>query len=154
MVGDKVLLRCTAFKGKHKIQDCWENTIYEVVEQPFKNMLVIKIKPLGVMTEWRWYIGICYYHSYPNLLIMLVNQIIVGLWPNPKETMGTQVAIAASAITSHVQNLSIYKGVQVTIMIQKGLKFVTTLFWKCWGPLVLSIMGLYNYPYRQGLRVI
>ena len=27
MVGDKVLLRHSAFKGKHKIQDHWENTI-------------------------------------------------------------------------------------------------------------------------------
>ena len=33
-VGDKVLLKCTAFKGKHKIQDQWENTIYKVIEQP------------------------------------------------------------------------------------------------------------------------
>ena len=51
MVGDKVLLRCTAFKGKHKIQDPWEDTIYEVIKQPFKNMPVFKIKPWGVMTE-------------------------------------------------------------------------------------------------------
>ena len=36
MVGDKVLLRCTALKGKHKIQDHWEDTIYEVIEQPLK----------------------------------------------------------------------------------------------------------------------
>ena len=50
---------------------------------------------------------------------------------DPKETMGTQVAIVASAIASHVQNLSAYEGVQVTNMIQKGLKFVTTLFQKC-----------------------
>ena len=27
MVGDKVLFRCTAFKGKHKIKDHWEPTI-------------------------------------------------------------------------------------------------------------------------------
>ena len=33
-VGDKELLKCTAFKVKHKIQDRWENTIYEFVEQP------------------------------------------------------------------------------------------------------------------------
>ena len=51
MVGDTVLLQCTAYKGKHKIQDQWENTVYEVVEQPFKNMPVFKIKPQGVMTE-------------------------------------------------------------------------------------------------------
>ena len=50
---------------------------------------------------------------------------------DPKETMSTQVAIVASAIASHVHNLSAYEGVQVTNMIQKGLKFVTTLFWKC-----------------------
>ena len=51
MIGDKVLLQCTAYKGKHKIQDCWEDTIYEVVDQPFENMPVFKIKPWGVMTE-------------------------------------------------------------------------------------------------------
>ena len=47
MVGDKVSLRCTAFKGKHKIQDHWENTIYEVVEQPFGKIPVFKIKSQG-----------------------------------------------------------------------------------------------------------
>ena len=44
MVGDKVLLRHTAFKGKHKIQDHWEHTIYEVVEQLFGKIPVFKIK--------------------------------------------------------------------------------------------------------------
>ena len=47
MIGDTVLLPHTAYKGKHMIQDQWENTIYEVVEQPFKNMPVFKIKPQG-----------------------------------------------------------------------------------------------------------
>ena len=57
------------------------------------------------------------------------------------------MAIAASAIASHVHNLGACEGVQVTNMFQKGLgacegvqvknmfqkglKFVTTLFWKC-----------------------
>ena len=50
---------------------------------------------------------------------------------NPKEIMGTQVAIAVSAIASHVHYLGAREGVQVTNMIQKGLKFVTTLFQKC-----------------------
>ena len=49
---------------------------------------------------------------------------------NPKEIMGTQVATAASAIASHVHYLGAYEGVQVTNLIQKGLKFVTTLFQK------------------------
>ena len=49
---------------------------------------------------------------------------------NPKEIMGAWVAIVVSAIASHVHNLGAYEGVQVTNLIQKGLKFVTTLFWK------------------------
>ena len=44
---DTVLLQHTAYKGKHKIQDRWENTAYEIVEHPFKNMTVFKIKPWG-----------------------------------------------------------------------------------------------------------
>ena len=47
MVGDKILLRQTTFKGKHKIQDHWENTIYEVMEQPFEKIPVFKIKSRG-----------------------------------------------------------------------------------------------------------
>ena len=47
---------------------------------------------------------------------------------NPKETMGSQAAIAASAIVSHVHILGAYERVQVTNLIQKELKFVTTLF--------------------------
>ena len=49
---------------------------------------------------------------------------------NPKVTMGVQVVIVASAIACYVHNLGAYEGVQVTHLIQKGLKFVTTLFWK------------------------
>ena len=53
MIGDKVLLQCTAYKGKHKIQGHWEDTTFEVVDQPFKNISVFKIKPWGVTTEWK-----------------------------------------------------------------------------------------------------
>ena len=51
MIGDKVLLLHTAYKGKHKIQDHWEDTTYEFVDQPFENMPVFKIKPQGVTKE-------------------------------------------------------------------------------------------------------
>ena len=47
-----------------------------------------------------------------------------------KETKGAWVATAASAIASHLHYLGAYEGVQVTNLIQWGLKFVTTLFWK------------------------
>ena len=49
---------------------------------------------------------------------------------DPKETMGTQVAIVASAIAIHVQNLSNYEGAQVTNVTQKGLHFLTAVFQK------------------------
>ena len=52
MVGDKVLLRHTAFKGKDKIQDHWEYNIYEVVEQPLGNIPVFKIKSAGGDEDW------------------------------------------------------------------------------------------------------
>ena len=45
-VGDKVLLKHTAFKGKDKIQDRSENTIYEVIEQHMGKIQVFKIKPM------------------------------------------------------------------------------------------------------------
>ena len=48
---------------------------------------------------------------------------------DPKETMGTQVAIVVSAVASHVHNLSAYEGAQVTNMFQRGLK----LFQLCFG---------------------
>ena len=47
-----------------------------------------------------------------------------------KETMGAWVATAVSAIAGHVHYLGAYERVQVTNLIQEGLKFVTTLFWK------------------------
>ena len=131
MVGDKVLLRCTAYKGKHKIQDHWEDTIYEVVEQPLENMPVFKIKSQGGDNRVKM--------VHRNLLLPLLSDPLdcagepdnSRSLANPKETMGSQVAIVASAIASHVPNLGVYEGVQVTIMIQMGLKFVTTLFQKC-----------------------
>ena len=39
-IGDKELLQCTAFKGKHKISDHWDKVVYHVQKQPYKNMPV------------------------------------------------------------------------------------------------------------------
>ena len=47
MIGDTILWQHTAYKGKHKIQDWWENTIYEVVEQPFNNIPVFQNQTSG-----------------------------------------------------------------------------------------------------------
>ena len=43
-VGDKVLLKHTAFKRKHKIQDRLENTIYEVIEPALAKIPAFKSK--------------------------------------------------------------------------------------------------------------
>ena len=48
----------------------------------------------------------------------------------PKETISTHVAVAVSAIASHVHNLNTYERAQVTNMFQRGLVYVTALFWK------------------------
>ena len=130
MIGDKVLLQDTAYKGKHKIQDHWEDTVYEVVNQSFENMPVFKIKP------WRGDNRVKIVHR--NLLLPLLSNPLDHAGEldnsrslaNPKETMSAWVADAVSAVASHVHNLGAYEGVQVTNLIQKGLKFVTTLFWK------------------------
>ena len=45
-IGDKVLHRHTAFGGEHKIQDQWENTIFQVVGKPFEVKPVFKVKAI------------------------------------------------------------------------------------------------------------
>ena len=42
--GDHVLVRQKAFKTKHKIQDRWENTIYEILEKVDKNLPVYRVR--------------------------------------------------------------------------------------------------------------
>ena len=49
---------------------------------------------------------------------------------DPKETIGAPVAIMGGAIASHVHNLSTCEKAQVTNMFQRGLEYVTALFWK------------------------
>ena len=46
-VGDMVLLKRTAFKGKQKIQDDWEDTIYHVEGQPYAELSVFKISQVA-----------------------------------------------------------------------------------------------------------
>ena len=43
-IGDLVLVKKTAWKGKHKIQDRWESDEYQVIEQPTPGILVYKVK--------------------------------------------------------------------------------------------------------------
>ena len=46
-VGDMVLLKRTAFKGKHNIQYCWEDTLYYVEGQPYAGLPVFEITPVA-----------------------------------------------------------------------------------------------------------
>ena len=105
-VGDKVLLKHTAFKGKHKIQDQWENTIYEVVEQPLGKLPVFKIQSTeGDDTKV----------VHRNLLLPLFSDPLDQISEQDSQslvnqTVGTQEIIAASAVISHMHNLSTYGG--------------------------------------------
>ena len=93
MVGDKVLLRCTAFKGKHKFWDQWKNTIYEVFKQPLGKLPVFKIQSMEGDNKEKV--------VHRNLLLPLISdpldqnseqnsESLIG----PKETIGTLVVIA------------------------------------------------------------
>ena len=42
--GDLVLVKKFGFRGKHKIEDRWENQIYEVLESCYNSPLVFRIR--------------------------------------------------------------------------------------------------------------
>ena len=46
-VGDLILVKQTAWKGRHKIQDRWENREYKVVDQPTPGIPVYTVKCRG-----------------------------------------------------------------------------------------------------------
>ena len=45
--GDRCLVKKNVFGGKHKIQDKWEEEIYEVQERCTGNKVVYKVKPMS-----------------------------------------------------------------------------------------------------------
>ena len=101
-VSEKVLLKCTAFKGKHKIQDRWKNTIYEVIEQPVGKIPVFKIKSIEGDDKMKV--------VHRNLLLPLFSDPLDQTSELDTEcmvdqTVSTQEVIAVGVITSHVQNL-------------------------------------------------
>ena len=124
-VVDKVLLKCTAFKGKHKIQDIWENTIYEVVEQPLGKISVFKIKSMEGDDKMKV--------VHRNLLLPLFSDPSDHTSESDTKSMVHQTVrtlevIAEGAVASHVQIMGAYSRAQVANMFQQGLKFVTALF--------------------------
>ena len=51
-IGDLVLVRKTAWKGRHKIQDRWESDEYQVIWQPSPSISVYEVKSVaGVRTR-------------------------------------------------------------------------------------------------------
>jgi len=46
-VGSKVYVRNYKVCGRNKIQDKWENHVYEVLDKPFGDLPVYKVKPIG-----------------------------------------------------------------------------------------------------------
>ena len=95
-------MRCTAFKGKHKIQDRWENTIYEVVEQPLSKMPVFKVKPMEGDEKTKV--------VHRNLLLPLFSESSDHTSESDTksmvdQTVSTHEVIAMVAIASHVHNM-------------------------------------------------
>ena len=43
-IGDLVLVKKTAWKGRHKIQDRWESDEYQVIGQPTSGIPVYEVK--------------------------------------------------------------------------------------------------------------
>ena len=104
-VGDKVILKCTAFKGKHKIRDRWGNTIYEIVEQPLGKIPVFKIKSM----------------EGDNKMKVVHRNLLLPLFSDPSDhtseldiksmagqTVSTREVIAAGVVASHVQKKGAY----------------------------------------------
>ena len=46
-VGDLFLVKQTAWKDRHKIQDRWEDEEYQVVDQPTPGVPVYAVKSIG-----------------------------------------------------------------------------------------------------------
>ena len=124
-VGEKVLLKCTAFKSKHKIQDRWENNIYKVTEQPLGKIPVFKIKSMEGDDKMKL--------VHRNILLLLFSD------PSDQtnesdtksmvdQTVSAQEAIVKGEIASHMHNLGTYSRPWVTNVFQRGLEFVTALF--------------------------
>ena len=100
--GEKVLLKCTAFKGQHKIQDRWENAIYEVIEQPLGKIPVFKIKSMEGDDKMKV--------VHRNLLLLLFSDPSdqtseLDTKPMVGQTVSMHEYITAGAIASHVQNM-------------------------------------------------
>ena len=124
-VGDKVLLKYTALKGKHKIQDRWENVIYEVIKHSIGKVPVFKNKSMEGDDEMK----------------VVHQNLLLPLYSNPSDhtnaldteslvdqTVNAHGVIAASTVTSHLQNKCAYSRAQIASLFQQGLQFVTAVF--------------------------
>ena len=60
-VGDLVLVKQTAWKGRHKIQDRWEDEKYQVVDQPTPGVPMYAVKCIAGGRPRVQSRGICYY---------------------------------------------------------------------------------------------
>ena len=63
--GDMVLVHITAFKGRHKIQNRWENKEYVVEWQPYPNLPVYVAHPMMGRGAAGPCLGII---SYPSII--------------------------------------------------------------------------------------
>ena len=66
-IGAMVLLKRITFKGKYKIQNHWEDTIYCIEGQPYAGLPVFKISPVAGEIKVKIVTKICYSHLEATL---------------------------------------------------------------------------------------
>ena len=114
-VGDNVLLKCTAFNGKHIIQDRWENAIYKVIDQPLGKIPGFKNKSMEGDDKTKVVHG--------NLLLSLFSDPSYHTSESDTKSMVDQTVsmyevIAVGTIASHVLNMGTYSRAWVTNIFQ------------------------------------
>ena len=109
----------------YKIQDRWENNIYQIIEKPLGKLPVFKIKSTEGDDKMKV--------VHQNLLLPLSSNPSDHTNESYSESMVDQTVdthglVAVSAVTSHVQNMGAYSTAWVASLFQQGLQFVTALF--------------------------
>ena len=105
--GDKVLVRNLGIKGRHKLADLWEETIYEIIDQPNLDIPVYKVKKEGTKSGTRT--------LHRNLLFPLSGLPIEFdhdvILSKPDNTNNTPLPdnVSTDKDTSQIQELSDYE---------------------------------------------
>ena len=77
--GDLILIKRFGFRGKHKIQDRWENQVYNVLESCHSSPLSSDLGEKMVLVESGLFIGTIYSHSEQRFLRRITHLLLWNL---------------------------------------------------------------------------